>query len=754
MKTWVILLIVCAASVQLMAVENVIWDGQETSQQATSIPEGRFLQPGFAYWHDTAFADLKVNFKGNWILPDGKGKPCSFLIPATGKLKAWLGEGEFVIDSACLYKLTEVALLCKGKGKLQIEDIYNGATPCKIENQLRIECKEQDTFWLRCQLSETNSSSKWRVPISKGLFVKAIHFWGEGDDSDVKAVYQVPKKFPVAYESLKGANKTTFSDHIYWSWRRPLEKDAAFKDSNAVWAEQPKWSRISSKPILPEHSKLNKKIKIVMTMNEYEGSMLSLTSLKDRIGKEGTHDIGIYKDLHPGIQNIEISLSPVTGPTPKKLIVKLRVAAMMRTQLWGTVVGPLFECNNMLPAVFMKKYFTNGSLICHYPTIALLPCASQLFWLEVNSSDAKPGMYHFSVKASTGATIPVEVKVLPIQLPTPKTWIHAWTWAATTTSWPFRPEGALEAQVSDKLSRGISSFNYVPLPGTEAFEARKQNPDVTFHYSYAVPGYWAHNGYGGRADLYMTPDPKKKAAIVDHVKAMVETYKQANVPYSQWCAELWDEPSDKNAELIKIAAKWVHDVDPKVRLYVNPSFPRKIESFQKMSDVADIFVPFWSNWFNGKDWQKELSSKHQVNAMYAIFGSCRSELNEELVGHYRILPWQAFKLGLNGWGFYSYYSPRGDPYTDYEASGKATEVDYQVVYPGPRAPVPSRQAEAFRDGWEDYRLLTYIREKGSAKAKAVMEQELSNIPMGREPLTAHIDFEAIRLRLLESLTSE
>ena len=130
-----------------------------------------------------------------------------------------------------------------------------------------------------------------------------------------------------------------------------------------------------------------------------------------------------------------------------------------------------------------------------------------------------------------------------------------------------------------------------------------------------------------------------------------------------------------------------------MQVYINPCFPRKIENFRLMSKAADVWVPLWENWFKDppSQWQAEIKPG-RINAMYAIFGSNKSELHEELVGHYRILPWQAFKLGLGGWWFYAYQVPRGDPYSDYEPAG--SEVDYQIVYPGPRGPVPSRQAEA------------------------------------------------------------
>lgn len=237
----------------------------------------------------------------------------------------------------------------------------------------------------------------------------------------------------------------------------------------------------------------------------------------------------------------------------------------------------------------------------------------------------------------------------------------------------------------------------------------------------------------------------------DHVTGVVEQFKQAGAAYTDWVGELWDECGEANAPLAATAAKWVKEVDPKVQIYLNPSFP-KITGFSTMSAVADCFVPFWGNWFKEpvQEWQAEIKPG-RINAFYGVQGANRSELHEELVGHYRVMPWQAFKLGLQGWGFYSYYSPRGDPYTDYDPPG--SETDYSVVYPGPHGPVPSRQAEAMRDGWEDYRLLTLLAAKDTPAAREAIAWALEQIPMAREPLTGTgleqpVDFEAIRRRLL------
>jgi len=344
-------------------------------------------------------------------------------------------------------------------------------------------------------------------------------------------------------------------------------------------------------------------------------------------------------------------------------------------------------------------------------------------------------------------------------------WVHDYSHGTVASRWPFEPEGALSTTVADKISRGISSFHGVPTPGTVAAEARRQNKDVYCFHHYIIPNGgsgkpWVSYGYGGSrpemAKVFYDLTDKDREVIRAHVEGVVREYKEAGVDYGDWVGAIWDEPGEATAPLAAIAANWVHEVDSKVQVYINPAFP-EITGFRTMSAGADCFVPFWGNWFKEPraDWQKEIKPG-RINAFYGVQGCNRAELHEELVGHYRIMPWHAFKLGLNGWAFYAYYSPRGDPYTDYDPPG--SETDYQVVYPGPRGPVPSRQAEAFRDGWEDYRLLTLLAESGAPEAREAVAWATAQIPMDREPLTGTglekpVDFEAIRLRLLRAAAS-
>ena len=106
------------------------------------------------------------------------------------------------------------------------------------------------------------------------------------------------------------------------------------------------------------------------------------------------------------------------------------------------------------------------------------------------------------------------------------------------------------------------------------------------------------------------------------------------------------------------------------------------------------------------------------------------------------MAWDAFDRGWNGWGFYSYFAPRGNPWDDRDAEWASGEdmPDYQMVYPGPTGPVPTRQSEAVREGWEDYCLLTLLQTQGRAEA---LKSILADYAAGKPPAE-------LRLRALKA----
>ena len=88
--------------------------------------------------------------------------------------------------------------------------------------------------------------------------------------------------------------------------------------------------------------------------------------------------------------------------------------------------------------------------------------------------------------------------------------------------------------------------------------------------------------------------------------------------------------------------------------------------------------------------------------------------------------WKAFDLGYNGWGYYCYYSPRGNPWDI--RTWTELGYSYQMVFPGPQGPILMPIYEEIRDGGEDYRLLAALRQGGQ---EDVVQQLLNGYRYGK-----------------------
>ncbi len=56
--------------------------------------------------------------------------------------------------------------------------------------------------------------------------------------------------------------------------------------------------------------------------------------------------------------------------------------------------------------------------------------------------------------------------------------------------------------------------------------------------------------------------------------------------------------------------------------------------------------------------------------MRAFYYVCTQSAKSERAAQvevYRRMAWDAFARGWNGWGFYSYFGPRGNPWNDFDA---------------------------------------------------------------------------------------
>ena len=122
----------------------------------------------------------------------------------------------------------------------------------------------------------------------------------------------------------------------------------------------------------------------------------------------------------------------------------------------------------------------------------------------------------------------------------------------------------------------------------------------------------------------------------------------------------------------------------------------------------------------------------------------------------RSRPWLAWKLGLDGYGFWVFTAPRWwgryDGFPDVAPKGPYTNVGF--IYMGHDGPITSRRLEAYRDGWEDYKLLWIVKQAAQIEGQdpRLARQALDEIDSAVERVLAGASQDELRLmrrRLME-----
>ena len=513
-----------------------------------------------------------------------------------------------------------------------------------------------------------------------------VYVWGEGEVSQKYPEADSPlypcKPLPAGFfQAYRGMENTDFSAERFQDWLAGLGEPAK---SEIIWA--PYQGAVES--LFPNQQDVNQPVKVLMARNEYEDVFVTMTntSLKEN-----------------RIIKLDLSSFKKTTGNAQGMAATLRVAGVVQTAHRGVVPRPLFSADNMLSPGLMRRYLLNGDEIADFPHVKLPPGGSVLIGISLSTHDAEPGLYKAQLRAIPGSAVDVEVEVLDVKMPTPRTWIH--TWSMITSMSPFTTD----------------------LRNKREVEYKRDEIGATVWYGLPEPGSVSALAYAAGRTYFIVSGPRDEKQDIESWTS--NTLKQAQalgLSYDEWYIELWDEPGPPFEKFRKIAER-IKGVDAEIGIYCNPLFWVSGKGWQADEDAAATLCEA-HDWYNRL---VDVSVPHSGSEgptrplSFAVFDHPRwVRAFYSHPGPNREYPWIAFKRGWEGWGNYSYYAPRADPWDDldHEPWRSSSEwFDYQYVYPGPTGPIPTFQAISLREGWEDYRLLTLLRRKGKT---AVLEELL------------------------------
>ena len=408
-------------------------------------------------------------------------------------------------------------------------------------------------------------------------------------------------------------------------------------------------------------------------------------------------------------------------------------------------VQPFFAVDAKPAENFARKYLANPRQVAGFPfAVPLAPGEGCVVMLRVTSDGAKPGVRSGVLRAGA-ARMEVALDVRDMRLPELPLWIHAYS--PFTRQFPFESDTRMENDAKRLAGLGVSSCYGMPKPRSKQARLKAMAP----HTICAMPGWVSGRVTGGAYNgAWAHFDETNRAAIAEGAHGVVREARELGLKPEEYCIFLPDEPGRHNAALFGEMARIVKSAEPTLQIYMNPCFwergfpPEKaiLDCLKPYyNEVIDISCPIRNLVREGSALTRELwTAKRRVNAQY-IHPATRAG---------RSIAWSAFRNGLNGFGYYCYYAPRGNPWDI--RTWKGLDYRYQMVFPLENDVAVTAIYELMREAWEDYRLLEAVRRAGKkvllaellgAYEKAQDYTDIENVPN-------HADFLALHYRALQA----
>jgi hypothetical protein len=219
--------------------------------------------------------------------------------------------------------------------------------------------------------------------------------------------------------------------------------------------------------------------------------------------------------------------------------------------------------------------------------------------------------------------------------------------------------------------------------------------------------------------------PQWKACFSAWLKELVKGLKKRGIGYDRFALFWFDEPSKKKVDALVECAKIARQTDPNIRIFNNFHNALTPSYVEKLAETVDVVAPEF----------------HQINPVnMKILKKSGKEIWMYWVLSKNTLPadirksfWLYHKNNIKGASFWCY----SDNHQEWYPAG---EHCYSVIYGGePNELTPSKRWEAWREGVEDYTLLTMLKSKNPSAYEQVISKYETDNP------------NALRKKILESL---
>ncbi len=363
--------------------------------------------------------------------------------------------------------------------------------------------------------------------------------------------------------------------------------------------------------------------------------------------------------------------------------------------------------------------------------VSIPSLGSREVWVDVDVGTAAPGEHRIKLRlqAINGAgvlegpktaqtvsapetVVEVTLRVLPFEMAGSGV-IRLCTWAA--------PSGP---QVEDLLAHGNNVF--VTGHGAPKYDAQGRLVGCDYTGLDAVIERFRGedvvlllNGMPGVRGEFGSDSYRKDLATF--VNDLVAHMASKGLDTDHFGLYPFDEPGGHGWHAVEkyvAFGKMVRAANPDVMIYMDGG--GDLPMYQAMAPYTDIWCPALTMLSERTPVMEVARSTGRMlwsyDCSYAYARPIGPNIkNINIIGQFRTAALFALRYGATGIGYWCYNSG-GDPWT-------RIKDEYPLVYPGRTKPVTSRRWEAVREGIEDFRILTALRERLGATDTARLDQE-------------------------------
>lgn len=524
--------------------------------------------------------------------------------------------------------------------------------------------------------------------------------WGEGEVSEKYPEDARPAvaewKFP---QSIGGNAKTRYSEAKF------DEFAACASNGVEIVALGPRPDNISW-PIL---GRTPESLSLKMARNETEARFFAVVN-----ATRETNNVTIAVDGLGGGVSAELLVGGtiLTSQRKRKLSEQekfdLKIKGEVPEEMFDTRYDalPFFSAESKPSEGILSRYVANREQVRGFPSaVPLRPGEAVVVMLRLKTAGAKPGTRR-GVLVAGKVRLPLAVDVVDLTLPDPPVWVYVW--GPFTPQFPFESRTRFERDAQAVVDLGVTQWR-MPAKGTKLEYAMKKRANSWF-MSPISDGQLFHYVYNNKVKELTDAHRKHLDESVARALAKAEAI---GIPPERVVFDLPDEIGPGNAKVAGEMAQHVKTNHPAVSVFCNPSFwmrtgfadatmmTNRLCSWY--NDYVDVSVPYRSH-LEDKVKRGELFTKpRRVNAQYAHPAGRAG----------RSISWSSFRYGMDGYAWWAYYSPTGNPWDirtwrmwGYEALNALPLENGVAVCPA---------YEEMREAWEDWRLLTALKEAGKTE---------------------------------------